>query len=224
MGPVSDEQTLNHRMISDLVIYGAGGLGREMTLLVDQINLEKNRWNLIGFIDDGIRDNQVDGFPILGGAGFLSNYKKQLSVLVAIADCAIRKRIVKGLVNPNLDFPVFVHPTSIPGSPKNQWGRGSIISAGCILTTRVALQEFVIVNLSVTVGHDVTIGSHSSLMPGAHISGNVVIGNGVLVGSGAVILQNLSVGAGARIGAGAVVTKSVEEGKTVVGVPARELR
>jgi acetyltransferase EpsM len=60
-------------------------------------------------------------------------------------------------------------------------------------------------------------------MPGVHISGNVSIGEGSMIGTGAVILPNVNVGKWCRIGAGAVVTRDVPDGKTFVGVPAKEL-
>lgn len=211
-------------MIRDIAIYGAGGLGREMALLLEQINEVEKRWNLIGFFDDFQTEPTALGMNLLGGVHNLNEYRRSLAVLIAIADSGARRKIVTSVSNTLIDFPVIVHPQCILGAASNQIGRGSVLTAGCILTTGIVIREFVIVNLSVTVGHDVTIGAFSSLMPGAHISGNVTIGEGVLFGTGATILQNLKVGAGARIGAGAVVTKSVERGTTVVGVPAREVK
>jgi acetyltransferase-like isoleucine patch superfamily enzyme len=50
-----------------------------------------------------------------------------------------------------------------------------------------------------------------------------LVKKGASIGSGAVILGGVTIGAGAMIGAGAVVTKSVPDGATVAGVPARAL-
>jgi acetyltransferase-like isoleucine patch superfamily enzyme len=41
------------------------------------------------------------------------------------------------------------------------------------------------------------------------------------IGSGATILCGVTIGEGAMVGAGAVVTRDVQDGETVVGVPAR---
>lgn len=48
-----------------------------------------------------------------------------------------------------------------------------------------------------------------------------VIEAGASIGAGAVILPGIRIGARAMVGAGAVVTKSVPQGGTVVGNPAR---
>jgi len=50
------------------------------------------------------------------------------------------------------------------------------------------------------------------------------IRQGASIGAGAVILPGLTVGREAMIGAGAVVTRSVPDGETWVGNPARLLR
>jgi maltose O-acetyltransferase len=49
----------------------------------------------------------------------------------------------------------------------------------------------------------------------------VQIGRNVWIGGGAIILPGITIGDDAVIGAGSVVTRSVEEGATVVGNPAR---
>jgi len=49
------------------------------------------------------------------------------------------------------------------------------------------------------------------------------MGNRVWVGAGATILGGVAVGDGAVIGAGSVVNRSIGQGETVGGVPARPL-
>ena len=46
----------------------------------------------------------------------------------------------------------------------------------------------------------------------------------MVVGTGAKILQYLEIKSDSIIGAGAVVAKNVEEGSTVVGVPAKAIK
>ena len=210
-------------MIQDLAIYGAGGFGREMALMVEQVNAVRKQWNPIGFFDDGKKvGERIDALPVLGGVDALNQWKTPLAVVMALADAPVRKAVVEKITNKEIDFPVLIHPNSLAGSAGNRFGRGTLITAGCILTTGIELEDFVIINLSTTIGHDVRIGSFTSVMPGCNISGGVTIGDGTLVGTGTQILQYLSVGDNCKIGAGAVVTKAVKNGTTVMGVPAKE--
>jgi sugar O-acyltransferase (sialic acid O-acetyltransferase NeuD family) len=212
----------NPFQMKQLAIYGAGGFGREMALMVEQMNDVKKEWEVAGFFDDGRRAGEVvDGLPVLGGIGELNAWKTGLDLVVAVADPRIRKAVVEKIRNDNVHFPAMVHPKSM-GSSRNLIGRGSIITAGCILTTGIEIKDFVIVNLLSTLGHDVKVGSYTSIMPGSNISGAVTIGEANLIGTGVQILQGLSTGDHCRIGAGAVLTRSVAGSKTITGIPARE--
>ncbi len=51
-----------------LVIVGAGGLGREVAWLVEDINRRKPEWNFLGFLDDGVQGKTVEGY--VGGILF----------------------------------------------------------------------------------------------------------------------------------------------------------
>lgn len=212
-------------MVSDLVIYGAGGLGRETALMVQQINARQRQWELLGFFDDGKqKGTRIDGLPVLGGLQDLNATTTPLAVAVAISNPQIRRNIVKQISNSLVRFPVLVHPSAETGSNTNIFEQGTLITAGVILTTGITLGAFVIVNLAATIGHDVHVGAFTAVMPGCRISGNVRIGEEVLLGTGAIILQNLNIGKGSKVGAGAVVIKEVAAGHTVVGVPANPVK
>jgi sugar O-acyltransferase (sialic acid O-acetyltransferase NeuD family) len=135
-----------------------------------------------------------------------------------------RLRVADGLKAkyPNTPWPPIIHPSATYDPQTTRIGEGVMIGAGAILTVNVVLEDFCMINFGATIGHESRIGRGAVVNPGANISGGVEIGEGALVGAGAVVLQYHRVGANAVVGAGAVVTKDVPEGKTVVGVPARE--
>ena len=210
--------------MTDIAIYGAGGLGREMKLLIEQINAKAPQWNLVGFYDDNKQGSFVDGIKVLGGIDALNRITMPLALVIAIADGQVRQNIVSNITSEMVNFPVLIHPSANIGSAQNDFGRGTIICAGAILTVGVTLHEFVIVNLAATIGHDVTIGPYSSLMPGCNISGAVKIDSHVLIGTGSQVLQGITIGSQSRVGAGAVVTRDVPAMTTVIGVPAKVYR
>ena len=207
----------------DLAIYGAGGFGRETALLVQQINAVSHRWNLIGFYDDGLtKGKTIDQWEILGGIQDVLRFAPGADLVIAIADPLTRKSVANRLANVKLTFPTLIHPTCQAGAESNQFGKGCILTAGVILTTGIKVEDFVIINLLSTLGHDVVIGEFSTIMPGCNLSGKVTIGDCTMVGTGARILQNLSIGKLCKIGAGAVVTQNFSDNKTIIGVPAYE--
>ena len=207
-----------------LAIYGAGGLGREVALMINQINQVHQQWDLIGFFDDGRRkDDYIDYLVVLGGINEVNALESSCAIVIAIADAASRKSIVERIENNLIYYPIIIHPKALLGSAKNQWGEGTIIAAGCLFTTGIIIGKFTIVNLACTLGHDVRLGDFCSVMPGCNISGNVVIGEATLIGTGTQVLQNITIGAQCTIGAGAVVINNIESGLTVVGIPANRL-
>lgn len=100
---------------------------------------------------------------------------------------------------------------------------GVALLPGAIVNTATSLHRGVIVNTGSSIDHDCTIGADTHVAPGCTIAGGVTVGRGVLVGIGARVLPGLRIGDGATVGAGAVVTRDVDEGVTVVGIPAGEL-
>ncbi|GHN02857.1 serine O-acetyltransferase [Cytophagales bacterium WSM2-2] len=206
-----------------LVIYGAGGFGRETYWLITQINALLKQWEVIGYCDDGKRAGEkVDEAFVLGGMSYLNESNEDLNVVLAIADPKIRENIRGKLTNSKLCFPAIVHP-SVRINDSCSVGEGSIVCAAVLMTVSVHIRPFSIVNLCCTLGHDCELGDFSSLMPAANISGNVKIGKAAYVGAGATLLQGISIGNYTTIGAGSVVTKSFEGNKRIAGVPARSI-
>ncbi len=207
-----------------LAIFGAGGFGREMALMIEQINLQEPTWDLVGFFDDGkVINDEVDGYKVIGNLKDLNELEEPLNICVAIADPQIRNRIAVSIVNPRLRFPPLFHPQCMKGSSKNIFGEGCILTAGVILTTNIVLGRFNIINLASTIGHDVRLGDNCTVMPGCSVSGHVTIGSRVQLGTGSRVIQGIEIGDDCVIGAGAVVTKSFESNKRIMGVPARAI-
>jgi sugar O-acyltransferase (sialic acid O-acetyltransferase NeuD family) len=207
--------------IQDIAIVGAGGLGKEIAVLIGQINQVQKIWNLVGFFDDGLpAGSEVLSLPVLGNIDALNRGKR--NSVIAIGNPALKAAIVKRLTNPHLKFPVLVHPSASLGQEITV-GEGSIVCAGSVLTVHINIGRHVLINLNTTIGHDVVVGDYSSLMPGTHVSGFVTVGQRAFIGTGTSILQNVQLEEGAVVGAGAVVNRDVKANVTVVGVPAREI-
>ncbi len=210
----------------NIAIFGAGGFGLEVAMLIEQINQSRSQWNLIGFFDDGLAaGTRINDWPVLGGLLALNAWQEPLAVVFALGISKTRLDIVRRLNNPLLWHPSLIHPSVIQGSAKYlKIGEGTIVCAGTILTTNICMGRHVILNLACTVGHETQIGDFCSFMPSCNISGEVKIGKASFWGTGAKIINGKTVGDHTVIGAGAVVTTDIPAGATAVGVPAKIIK
>ena len=211
-------------MKKDIAIIGAGGFGREVKMLIDQINNKKEEFNVIGFFDDNNSLGQViNGTPYLGSIDDLLNFKEDISIAVGIGVPEVKTKIIQKLKSKNFDYPKLIHPNVIIGD-EVKVGKGTIVCAGTIITCNIVVENFVTINLLCTVGHDTIIRSYSSFMPSVNISGEVEIEESVYVGTGAKIINQLRIGKNTIVGAGAVVSKSLPANCTAVGIPAKPIK
>lgn len=211
--------------LRQLIIYGAGGLGRELLALIQDIDRSKTTWNILGFVDDEAKAlSQVAGLPVLGNKDYLLARETPVSVVLGFANPAAKASLYNELkTNPAISFPTLIHPSSCI-EPGVQLGEGVVITRFCFVSVDAALGKCVFINAGSQVGHDTTVGDFTSIMPSVNISGEVSIGERCLIGVQSAILQGLSVGGGTTVGIGSVVLQNVPENCTVMGYPARVVK
>lgn len=207
-----------------IAIVGAGGFGREVKMLIDQINLVHMEYELIGFYDDKVYSGLINGVPYLGAIEDIAHVDFPLALAVSVAEPHAKRKIVNSITNPLVDFPNLIHPSVLVGHDEVVLGRGNIICAGVIITVNIEIGNFVILNLGCTVGHDTKVLDYCSFMPSVNISGEVLIEEGVYGGTGSKIINQLTVGSYTIIGAGAVVSKTLPPKCTAVGIPAKPIK
>lgn len=209
-----------------IAVFGSGGFGREVKMLIDQINDVNPEWEFLGYFDDNQEKGAlINGASILGGINELNQYSESiLHIVLAVGDPKAKKSILSKLGNTYIKFARLVHPSVYIGKDNVVIGEGVIICAGVVVTVNVSIEDHVILNLSCTVGHDTNIGRYSSFMPAVNISGEVMIREGVYVGTGVKIINQLTIGEWTTVGAGAVVAKSLPAKCTAIGIPAKPMK
>ncbi|MBD7984587.1 acetyltransferase [Sporosarcina sp. Sa2YVA2] len=209
--------------MKDIVIIGAGGFGREVAWLIEDINKVNKEWNIIGFVDDNknIQDTEVNGYKVVGNIEWLKNQK--LNVVNAIGDPIAKKKVIERLADSENTFPVLIHPSVIM-SERITFGEGSIICAANILTTNIEIEKHVIINLDCTIGHDAILGNYTTVLPSVNVSGFVKTEDCVSIGTGSAVIQGVTIGENTVIGAGSIVVKDLPANCTALGAPAKPIK
>ena len=208
-----------------IAIIGCGGFGREVKMLIDQINEINPQYEIIGFYDDNTNQpKNINGIPFLGELDKINEINFNCAIALGIGTPQTKKSIIDKISNPHISFPNLIHPRALIGKDNVFLGKGNIICSGVIITVDIVIQDFITLNLSCTVGHDTHIKSFASFMPSVNISGEVNIEECVYVGTGAKIINQLSIGDKTTVGAGAVVSKSLPANCTAVGIPAKPIK
>ena len=148
--------------MKDIVIIGAGGFGREVAWLIEDINKVNNEWNIVGFVDDNksIQGTEINGYKVVGDIDWLK--EQELFVVNAIGDPIIKKKVMDRLDGSKNQYPVLIHPSVIYSESVN-FGEGSIVCAGNIITVKFAACEEAVdvmstqrrVRVALYVGNDV---------------------------------------------------------------------
>lgn len=208
-----------------ILIFGAGGFGREVQWLIERINQKEPFWQIEGYLDDGLEPGtEVNGYKVLGGMEKLREYDDSMSVVCAVGSAQTREKIISEIKKiGNFQFPNLIDP-DVQSSTFLSMGEGNIICAGNILTVNIIIKDFVILNLSCTVGHDVTMESFVTVYPGVNISGCTQIEKGVELGTGCKIIQGKTIGKNTIVGAGAVVVRNLPSDCTAMGMPAKPVK
>jgi sugar O-acyltransferase (sialic acid O-acetyltransferase NeuD family) len=212
--------------LKDIVIVGAGGLGREIVAAIEACNATRKEWNVLGFLDSNrdLAELEVGGVPVLGSDEWCQqNPRESVWFVCAIGDPKIRCQIAKKYSAMGCEFASIVHPdVRIPRSV--QIGAGAVVMAGTQFTTDATVGSQAVIYLNCSITHDVEIGDFCMIAPGCNLSGGAVLEAGVQFGTGASILPGRRIGAWAIIGAGSVVTDDVPANCTAVGIPCRVIK
>lgn len=212
--------------MKDIAIYGAGGLGHEVTASIKNGWISGSEdWEIIGFFDDRDFSNKPDDRlqgKWFGGLEALNNYPNPIGVILCFGSPRTRFAVASKITNPNVEFPNCIHNDfSIADAASFKIGKGNIITGNCAVTTNVTIGDFNLLNGSVVFGHDVVCGGANVFMPGCRISGEVQIGERNLFGSMSFVKQCLKIGNDITISPLSALLTKPKDGNTYIGNPAK---
>lgn len=213
-------------MKKQLILVGSGGCMRELIWQIEEVNKQKETWEILGYVDISDRYGDVKvgdkQYPYLGDDDYLLAYKEKINIVLSVGNSGLRKKIAQKLMtNPNLEFPNLILSNTYVCEDVTM-GKGNIISMDCRISTNVTLGEFNFLNMGAVICHDGKLGDYVTMSPGAWLAGNVTVGNGTELGMGSRVIQGITIGNEVITGAGSVVIRDLPDGCKAVGVPAKE--
>lgn len=199
------------------VIFGVGGLGRELWGWIKH-EAAGLRPPLAFVADDAQPGQHYDGIPVLrraqvGAAAFYVN---------AVGSADGRRRVAESVAAEGWTALGYIHESVLRGVNVTL-GRGVVVCPRTTLSSDCTVHDQVLVNVGCGVGHDVVVGAYSVLLGAVSLNGDVTVGEGVTLGARAVVHPGRRIGDGAVVGMGSAVFTHVRAGTTVVGNPARRL-
>jgi sugar O-acyltransferase (sialic acid O-acetyltransferase NeuD family) len=210
---------------SDLILLGGGGNVHDVLDIVDAINADGGKVNLLGVLDDhrALRSRHL-GLEVLGGLESCSDFSGAQFISTIHNERVYRRhpKILKRLGLSHDRFATLIHPGAAV-SRRAQVARGVYICDGASIAGGVVIGDHVSIGPHAIVGHDTRIESHSVIAAGALLGGGVRVGPACFVGSSASIRPDVFVGRESLVGLGAVVVQDVPPGCVVAGSPARPL-
>lgn len=210
-------------MTQKLLIIGAGSVGKFIAYNIHQFT---QTFEIIGFLDDDVSKHHasIAGYPVLGSVEKLHEFSGQgISLVWGIAFPSIKKKLFDQYQNLSFAFPNFI--------AKHAWisegvtfGNGCIIYPGTTINYETKIDDFVVINMNCSLGHNCSIKSFSSLAPGVNLGGNTAVGSCVEMGIGSSTVQSTKIGDNATVGGQAMVVSNVSESDVVVGIPAKSIK
>lgn len=210
------------KAVKNLIIIGAGGLGRTIFGMAKECLGYGSDFIVKGFLNDDAES--LVGFkdypPIVGT---ITDYVPSLNdVFVCSIGSKQRKSCIETILKKGGVFINLIHNTArICHNVK--LGVGNIICAYSSVGVDAQLGDYNIIQSHTVIGHDVILGNYNRIDTHVTCVGGIRICNHVDIYTSSVINHKVVVEDDANVGALSFVIKRVKAGTTVYGNPAKRL-
>lgn len=208
--------------MTDLYVVGAGGFGRMVAQIVQDMNEDRQQFTLAGFIDDAPTPENEQaanelGIPIIGGIETLRDRTGEFAL--AVGSGAARRALAERVRPTGLSPATLVHPTAQVGAT-SELGPGAILSLGAMVTSRARTGQFCLHNIYSLTNHDCRLADYVTLSPYATALGGAVCGEASWLSTRSTLNVLTTLGAGSVLAAHAFALHDVPPGVVAKGIPA----
>ena len=203
--------------MKNIVIIGAGDLGKEVVWLIEDINKREPTYVILGFLDDD-KDKfggEFYGYKVLGSVSDLEaiNSRTQSSAVIAIQNGNVRKKIVEEHHSFN-SWESIIHPTAVIAST-SPVGIGSVVFPQVTVSVDTKLGDFNLYYIHSTICNDCKIGNYVSIMSGASVSERAEVGDECFLAAGSCVYPHKRLGSRVEVGVEATASRDYADGAEV---------
>jgi len=195
-----------------IILIGAGGHARSCIDVIEQ----SKKYKIFGLIDNKKSKSKIFGYSIVGTDKELKKISRKVSNAIVcigqIKTAKTRIKLYEKALKYNFKLPVIISPYSYV-SPHAKIDEGSIIMHGAVVNAGVVIGRNCIINSNSNIEHDVNIGDHCHVAPGAVLNGSVKLESGGFVGSGSIIREKIKIGINSVVGANTFLNKDLKSNK-----------
>lgn len=207
--------------MTDIVIVGAGGFGREVLQYVNDTFAIGTTHSVKGFLDDAAISIEPASLnqKILGT---INDYQPAETdrFVIAVGKPELRLQLAARLAARGAQFLSVIHPLAyVAGSAS--LGTGCVVSPFATVGANATLGDHVVLTYYSSVGHDATVGACSALSPYSVANGGSYLGEAAFLGTHATVNPLKRVGDSARVAAGSIVYRDVPPHMLALGNPAK---
>ena len=208
--------------MKNLVIIGAGGMGRTIYSNALESIGYGDSFRIKGFIDDNLAAlDGYDGYPPI--IGTIKDYLLQDGdVFVSSIGGSARRPCMEEIILRGGEFIELIHNTARVYQ-NVQLGKGNFIGAYTVIGNDAVVGDYNMIQSYTVIGHDARIGNWNRIDTHVTCVGGIVIEDETNIHTSAVINHGVTVGTGAHVGALSFVIRKVKPGTTVCGNPAKKL-
>ena len=208
--------------MKQLVIIGAGGMGRTFLSWIKESKGYGTEFEIKGFIDDNIKAlESFDDYPPI--IGMITGYDPgEDDVFICAVGGKSRIECIDKILMKHGKFINIIHNTARIDSHA-RIGIGNTIGPYVSIGADAKVGDFNLIQNFAIIGHDVVIGNGNRLDTRVLCVANVIIGNGATVHSSSVIGYGVTVEDNSTVGACSFVIRRVKSGTTVFGNTAKKI-
>ena len=205
----------------DLIIVGAGGFGREVHMMLDEV-FPSDSYRFKGFLADDTNELADALGPNIGSPeGYMPEPNDRFILAIGYMDA--RMRLTQSLEGRGAIFAEFIHPKAYIAKTA-RIGKGPVMFPFSVVSNAAQVGDHVHLNYYASVGHDVQVGRGCLMAPYATINGFSSLADAVYLSTHSTVVVKKNVGEHVKVSANSTVQHDVPPNSFVFGVPGRVMR